>query len=114
MSSSTLIPTAEYSAPDLKETHKFDVGNGDHSTDGQTTQISDIVINAGGEDRDKPSEAKDTPLGHLRAKLTTLQDQVNVFLTERMKQDKSKNAQKEEEDIERRILDDGVDEDDSD
>ncbi|KAK6457868.1 protein GON7 [Scheffersomyces xylosifermentans] len=108
----TLIPTAEYTAPDVPEGRKFYPGDGEHTTYGHTTQISDVVIKAGGEDRDRPSEAKDTPLGHLRAKLTTIQDQVNVFLTERMKQENLKLSGKEEEDIERRILDDGVDEDD--
>ncbi|KAK6464782.1 protein GON7 [Scheffersomyces coipomensis] len=111
---SSLIPKATYSAPDLDESKIFTPGDGIHTTDGQTTQISDIVINAGGEDRDKPTEAKDTPLGHLRAELTTLQDQINIFLTERMKQEKNKQSEQEEADIERRILDDGVDEDDSD
>jgi protein GON7 len=94
-------PTAVYVAPDGTEKH-FDVGNGPHSTSGTSTKISDVVIKAGGEDRDKPSEAKDTPLGHLRAELTTLQDQVNVFLTQRMKGG--------DEDMERRVLDGGDEE----
>ncbi|KAL6453943.1 GON7 EKC/KEOPS complex subunit GON7 [Candida maltosa Xu316] len=68
-------PTATYTSPDTTKT--FHPGNGTHTTYGQTTQISDIVLNAGGEDRDKPSEHNDTPLGHLRAELTTLQDQIN-------------------------------------
>ncbi|ABN65691.2 predicted protein [Scheffersomyces stipitis CBS 6054] len=110
----SLIPTAVYSAADLEQPHEFHPGDGDHTTDGQTTQISEVVIKAGGEDRDKPSEARDTPLGHLRAQLTTLQDQINVFLTERMKSEKSAITGKEEDDIERRILDDGVDEDEED
>lgn len=96
-------PTAVYKAPDGTEKH-FEVGSGPHSTDGTSTKISDVVINAGGEDRDKPTEAKDTPLGHLRAELTTLQDQVNVFLTKRMKAG--------DEDMERRVLDGGDEEED--
>ncbi|KAK7681313.1 hypothetical protein QCA50_015701 [Cerrena zonata] len=82
----TLIPKATYAAPDL--TREFVPGPGPHSTNGKTTQISDIVIKAGGEDRDRPSDAKDSEL--------------------------DKNKAKENEDLERRILDDGVDEDDSD
>lgn len=87
-----------------------------HSTNGKTTQISDIVIKAGGEDRDKPSDHKDTPLGNLRAELTTLQDHLNIFLTERMKLEKLKNGggddnnKSNEQDLERRILDEGVEE----
>lgn len=98
-----LNPVAKYNAPDVKD-HIIDVGEGPHSTNGKTTQISDIVINAGGEDKDKPTEANATSLGQLRAKVTTLQDNVNVFLTQRMKQEKN-------DDIEKRVLDDGVDED---
>lgn len=98
-------PTATYRAPD--GTHKeFTVGSGPHSTSGNSTKISDVVIRAGGEDRDKPTEANDTPLGHLRAELTTLQDQVNEFLTQRMKGDDG--------DMERRVLDGGDEDDDDD
>lgn len=97
-----LIPTARYEGPD--GTKAFHPGDGPHSTNGKTTQISDIVLNAGGEDLDRPSEALDLALGHLRARLTTVQDQVNEFLTARMRGDA-------DDDIERRILDEGVDED---
>lgn len=100
---SDLVPTATYTAPDMSKT--FEPGSGPHTTNGKTTQISEIVTKAGGEDRDKPSSAKDSELGNLRAQLTTLQDQINVFLTQRMKGEAIDN------DIERRILDDGVDED---
>ena len=111
---SSLIPTAEYTAPDISQ-QLFHPGDGPHTTYGKTTQISDIVIKAGGEDRDKPSKHKDTTLGHLRAQLTTLQDQINVFLTERMQLEKDKiKGQQIEEDVERRILDEGVDENESD
>lgn len=103
----TLIPSATYTSPSEPNAVELTPGNGPHSTDGKTTQISDIVVKAGGQDRDKPSAAKDTPLGNLRAQLTTLQDKVNEFLTEKML-----NKRKlEDDDIERRILDDGVDED---
>lgn len=103
-----LIPTATYSSPSESRPVEFHPGDGPHSTDGTTTQISDIVIKAGGEDRDKPSAASNTPLGGLRAQITTLQDQLNVFLTEKML---NKRKLDEDDDVERRILDDGVDED---
>ncbi|EDK43461.1 conserved hypothetical protein [Lodderomyces elongisporus NRRL YB-4239] len=106
-----LIPTAVYSS-EASENIAFHPGDGPHSTNGRTTQISDIVLNAGGEDRDRPSEHKDTPLGHLRASLTTLQDQINEFLTDRMKKEKNVMNAK---DIERRLLDEaGGDDDDDD
>ncbi|RLV92149.1 EKC/KEOPS complex subunit GON7 [Spathaspora sp. JA1] len=105
-----LIPTATYEAPDISQPKEFHPGDGPHSTSGVTTQISDHVINAGGQDRDIPSKHKDTPMGNLRAQLTTLQDQLNVFLTDRMKLDKDKEK---EQDLERKILDEGVDEEDS-
>lgn len=103
----TLIPSATYTSPSEPEAVEFTPGDGPHSTDGRTTQISDIVLKAGGEDRDKPSPAKDTSLGNLRAQLTTLQDKLNEFLTLKML-----NKRKlEDDDLERRILDEGVDED---
>lgn len=113
-----LTPTAIYIAPDIDSPKQFHLSkNEDHSTNGKTTQISDIVIKAGGEDRDKPSDHKDTPLGNLRAELTTLQDHLNIFLTERMKLEKLKNGggggdnnKSNEQDLERRILDEGVEE----
>lgn len=97
-----LIPEAEYSSPDVKKT--LTPGDGPHSTNGKTTQISEFVTKAGGEDRDKPTEASESGLGQLRARVTSLQDNINVFLTQRMKK-------VDEGDIERRVLDDGVDED---
>lgn len=107
--SDPLVPTAVYKAPDISEGKSFHPGEGPHTTNGKTTQISDIVIKAGGEDRDKPSDAKDTQLGQLRAKLTTLQDQLNIFLTQRMDNEKAKSQ--EEKDLERQVLDEGVDDD---
>ncbi|EGW34849.1 uncharacterized protein SPAPADRAFT_57942 [Spathaspora passalidarum NRRL Y-27907] len=102
-----LIPTATYQAPDIPH-REFHPGDGPHTTSGTTTQISDHVINAGGEDRDKPTPHKDTPMGNLRAQLTTLQDQLNVFLTERMKLDKQ--GKSNEQELERKILDEAEDE----
>ncbi|EGV60893.1 chromatin DNA-binding EKC/KEOPS complex subunit gon7 [Yamadazyma tenuis] len=105
-----LTPIAKYRAPDFTNEHEIGVGDGPHTTDGKTTQISDVVIKAGGQDRDRPTEASNSSLGQLRAKLTSLQDNINIFLTERMKYAKEQDSK----DIERRILDDGVDEDESD
>lgn len=107
---SDLIPVAKYTAPDLPNELEITPGDGPHTTNGRTTQISDIVIKAGGEDRDRPSPASDGRLGQLRGRLTSLQDNINTFLTKRMEQAKEDSSK----DIERRILDDGVDEDDSD
>lgn len=107
--SDSLVPTAIYEAPDISEGKRFHPGEGPHTTNGKTTQISEVVINAGGEDRDKPSDAKDTNLGQLRAKLTTLQDQINIFLTKRMENEK--NRTQEEKDLETKMLDEGVEED---
>lgn len=80
---SVLIPTASYSSPDLKKT--FEPGVGPHSTNGKTTGPSDHVLGAGMIDKDTNSEASNSNLGSLRAQLTTVQDKVNNFLTERMK-----------------------------
>jgi len=104
----SLVPTALYTSPSESKPVSLTPGDGPHSTDGKTTQISDIVIKAGGHDKDKPTAAKDTPLGHLRAELTTLQDKLNEFLTQKMS---NKRKLDDDDDIERRILDDGVDED---
>ena len=105
-----LTPTAIYIAPDIKSPkHFYSINNEIHSTNGKTTQISDIVIKAGGEDRDKPSDHNDTLLGNLRAELTTLQDNLNIFLTERMKLDENK-FDEQQQDLERRILDEGIEE----
>jgi protein GON7 len=101
----SLLPTATYTGPGV-ESKVFEAGEGPHTTNGKTTQISDIVLKAGGEDRDRPTEAKDSLLGELRARLTTIQDNVNDFLTQRMKE-----KTEEEDEIERRILD-GEDEND--
>lgn len=101
------VPRAVYSSPDIPAGKKFEPGDGPHSTYGITTRISDRVLNAGGQDRDKPSEAKDTPLGHLRARLTAVQDKLNIFLTERI--DRQREEEKESsEKFEQKLLDVGV------
>lgn len=102
-----LVPTAVYKYKG--ETVELTPGDGPHSTDGSTQQISEVVIKAGGVDRDKPSEHSDTSLGHLRARLTTLHDEINIFLTGRMNGAKGG----ENDDIERRVLD-GDDDNNSD
>ncbi|GMG21964.1 unnamed protein product [Ambrosiozyma monospora] len=109
MTTEELLPTAEYAAPHLKKQFMIDPTQ-KHSTQGKTTGPSDHVLNAGAVDEDMPSVASDTQMGRLREYLTTLQDDVNTFLTERMHNDGSSNDK--DNDIERRVLDEGVDEDD--
>ncbi|GME81122.1 unnamed protein product [Ambrosiozyma monospora] len=109
MTTEELLPTAEYAAPDLKKSFTIDPTQ-KHSTQGKTTGPSDHVLNAGAVDEDMPSAASDTQMGRLREYLTTLQDDVNTFLTERMQH--SGSANDKDNDIERRVLDEGVDEDD--
>ncbi|KAG7863801.1 hypothetical protein KL919_001116 [Ogataea angusta] len=78
-----LLPTAEYSGL-VSRTFEVDPSK-PHSTSGRTNGPSDYVLAAGAVDRDAPTEAPDTRIGRLRAYVTTLQDEVNEFLTERMK-----------------------------
>lgn len=94
-------PTAIYTANGVSKT--FVVGSGPHLTAGSTTGPSPAVLAAGGVDRDAPAAASDSAMGTLRAELTTLQDQLNGYLTARMQGDGG--------DVERRVLDEGVDED---
>lgn len=103
-------PSAVYTSPSHPQQFKFVPGEGPHSTQGKTTQISDVVIRAGGQDRDRPTQALDTYLGSLRAQLTTVQDKINEFLTERMADAKAQETNHTDE-IERKLLDEGHDED---
>ncbi|KAG7697847.1 hypothetical protein KL930_000098 [Ogataea haglerorum] len=90
---SELLPTAEYSGPVSK---RFEVDpTKPHSTSGRTNGPSDYVLAAGAVDRDAPTEATDTRIGRLRAYVTTLQDEVNEFLTERM----TRKGEEEEQDL---------------
>ncbi|ODV63017.1 chromatin DNA-binding EKC/KEOPS complex subunit GON7 [Ascoidea rubescens DSM 1968] len=91
---------------------RIEVGDGPHFTKGKTSGPSDFVLKAGIKDKDKPSEAKDSCLGKLRSELTTLQDKINVYLTERMASNSSGNNN-EEAKFEKEILD-GTAEDDED
>ncbi|KAM9937089.1 hypothetical protein OXX80_003366 [Metschnikowia pulcherrima] len=75
-----LVPTATYESPSESQTVNFVPGDGPHSTDGKTTQISDI-------------------------------DQLNAFLTAKMKMSNKRKLDDAEADVEKRLLDDGVDED---
>lgn len=104
---SELLPTASYHAYGIDK--QFTVSpDAPHTTNGSTTGPSEYLISVTeGEfvDRDKPSESKDTRIGRLRAYVTTLQDDVNRYLTERMKQ--ASTVDVNEEDLERRVLDEG-------
>lgn len=88
-----LTPTAEYNSG--LEKVRFEPGPGPHTTNGKTSGPSDYVLNAGQVDKDIPAEATDAPLGQLRAKMTTLQDKINIFLTERMKNSSDKDVDME-------------------
>lgn len=87
---SELLPSAEYTHDGEESAHKvFQAVKTDFSnlsTQGKTNGPSDYLVNSSPDwvDRDVPSEPTDTPYGRLRCHLTTLQDEVNGFLTERM------------------------------
>lgn len=90
MGSSELLPSAVYSAPDVTKNFKVDPSK-PHSVNGKTTGPSDYLIQVTDgtyNDKDKPSENKDTRIGRLRTYITDLNDQVNVFLTERLEKEK--------------------------
>ncbi|ODV95671.1 hypothetical protein PACTADRAFT_50363 [Pachysolen tannophilus NRRL Y-2460] len=115
-----LVPSATYSSPDIPELIiKPDISHGNHTTLGKTTGLSSHLVNVTKDDlnftdKDIPSpHNKESKLGQLRAVLTTLQDDINTFLTERMNKDSTETTDKDR-DLERRILDEGVDEEDKD
>ncbi|ANB13105.1 Protein GON7 [Sugiyamaella lignohabitans] len=88
MSANAII--ADYESPDLKK--NFQISEEDRS------------ILAKEVDRDAPQEPSNSPLGNLRIKSMNMQQTINVFLTERMKQ-ASGSATADEEDVEKKILD---------
>ncbi|KAH3680636.1 hypothetical protein WICMUC_000193 [Wickerhamomyces mucosus] len=98
------MPSAQYISPDqelLFKTNQLD-----------TSQLSTIGITSGPSeyvkiDRDQPSEAKDTFYGKLRCKITNLQDQLNIFLTEQMGKEKN---DKDIVELEKKLLDGNDDE----
>lgn len=100
-------PSVTYTSPG-NTTHTFTpLPSG---TNGTTTGPSSFVLSKGAVDRDAPSEARDTPLGLLRCQLTSLQDQVNEFLTARMEQEgktQGKTQDKKESEAEKQLLDGG-------
>ncbi|GMM37231.1 chromatin DNA-binding EKC/KEOPS complex subunit [Saccharomycopsis crataegensis] len=81
----TLIPSAVYHSNTSQTTIKLEPGPGPHSTIGKTSGPSDYVMNAGMVDKDVPSAPSSTNLGALRSQLTSLQDVINLYLTDRMK-----------------------------
>jgi len=87
-----LLPVAKYQSSDINK--EFTVDDSEPlSTNGTTTGPSDYITNVTqGDytDKNKPTENKDTKTGRLRAYVTNLQDQVNIFLTERMEVEKRK------------------------
>lgn len=95
-----LLPSATYGSPDFGSKF-FEISPSEpryQTTDGKTTGPSPHVLNAGQVDRDRPSDPRRlksgeyTPLGHLRAQLTGLQDDINEFLTEQMELAKRKKT----------------------
>lgn len=118
-------PIASYVSPSCsKQFSTSDHPESHHTTNGRTTGPSQFVLDAGAVDKDMPSEPKDTYLGGLRAKVTTLQDDLNEFLTERMQLESSNSivkdansdnskTQQQEEEFEKKLLD-GADEDSED
>lgn len=102
---SHLVPIAVYRKKQNDEIIEVRLtpGDGPHSTNGKTTGPSDYVINAGmKEDQDKSSDPADTNLGAMRAELTSLQDKINIFLTDEMKKN---NGEEEDVDIEKIVAD---------
>lgn len=103
-----MFPTASYSSPSLSK--EFTTAHHqNHTTNGRTTGPSQFVLDAGAVDKDMPSEPKDTHLGRLRAQVTTLQDDLNEFLTQRM----NTGPNDKEQELEKKLLD-GADEDSDD
>ena len=105
-------PSASYQSPSISRqfhTAKDHPTQFQHSTNGRTTGPSQFVLEAGAIDRDMPSPGSNSPMGTLRAKVTTLQDDINDFLTERMGVETMEKRGKEEE-YEKKLLD-GADDD---
>jgi len=83
-------PTATYTHRSLSK--HFDIAqypHTHHTTNGKTTGPSQYVVDAGCVDRDMPSTGNNTQLSQLRAQLTTLQDDLNEYLTQRMQSGES-------------------------
>lgn len=86
-----LLPSVKYtldgdeSSTTYFKTEKTDFSN--LKTQGKTNGPSEYLVNSSPDwvDRDIPLAPTDTQYGRLRGYLTTLQDEVNGFLTERMK-----------------------------
>ncbi|CCH42975.1 hypothetical protein BN7_2521 [Wickerhamomyces ciferrii] len=96
-------PSAIYSNPST--TKHFTINKTDkHTTNGKTTGPSQFVLDAGIIDKDQPSTPNQTYLGDLRSQVTTLQDDLNEFLTERMQRE---NSIGKEEEWEKTLLDGG-------
>lgn len=103
-------PSATYTSP--SSTQEFTTSSippAELTTRGSTTGPSDFVLSKGAVDKDAPSEHKDTYLGVLRAQVTNLQDQINVYLTERMRIQKEEEKESE---MEKKLLDGGDDDSD--
>jgi protein GON7 len=104
-------PSASYHAPTASRQFITDIPVGELTTDGKTTGPSEFVLSKGAVDKDKPSEHKGTPMGLLRCRITHLQDDINEYLTKRMKE---QEGNKEEQEFEKKLLDGGDSDEDGD
>ena len=98
-------PTALYTNTNNEtETKEFTVSKdvSNLSSDGTTTGPSPYLLEStNGEyiDKDKPAPLNlGNPMGVLRGQVTDLQDQINVFLTERIQQSKNGDVEEIDED----------------
>lgn len=85
-----MTPSAEYIAKDTSKIFTLEnVDKSKLSSDGSTTGPSPYLLevtNGTYEDKDKPAPLNlESPMGVLRGHITQLQDDINVYLTERIK-----------------------------
>lgn len=109
------LPDAKYISQDTKHLFSLDgIQKQDLTSDGKTTGPSPYLIestNGTYDDRDKPAPLNlDSEMGVLRGYVTRLQDDINVYLTERIKS--SEHGVVEEQDDEEEEDDEEEDEED--
>ena len=117
MSQQESLPSAQYKTADgvQKQFTLSEVDKKQLSSNGTTTGPSPYLIectNGTYEDRDMPSELNlSSPMGVLRGHVTRLQDEINVYLTERIKTANGGLEEREiEEDLEQEVGEDIEDE----
>lgn len=93
------MPSAIYTSPvDSANFESSHLQKSELTTLGKTSGPSEFVK----EDRDQPSAPAGNYYGELRCKLTYLQDELNVFLTDKMQVEKKS---KDMEEVEKKLLD---------